>query len=328
MAFNIEKFTSAYGQTVSTRTICRWGYQTADVSDYLVTNNYFEEVRNQIKEGDIIETQHVDANGHILETIEYFVAHKDIGADFLVCVPKRAGDIISTCVLDDVSTASSVGLTFAGGSVALKSVYCITEPFTGSNPVITITDSNSEEAGSFSVEDHPVEHFMFTEDEFNTRIDNTFTVTTNGLSAGVAKGIFVFISTSNIEAYQVSGEFITLFARIDQSEVETNTSQRIAVPFDGTIERVYMRNQFAYDTSADVVFYTSVSGVRATEVDVDWGGDLVGRQKQVVDKSAPIEAGDYLEVGIDGNVESLETSVWLDITYVIRIDPRYKAELA
>lgn len=133
--FNISKFTSVAGQTLSSNAEMHWLYETQDSADTIqksaanVLNNYFGEVHSLLSEGNIITVRHMSTpdataatksmTSTLIDEIDYVVLykgeHRDANGRVIKDVfvyPLEAGQRIMVRKFDDTTAFTNKDLSF------------------------------------------------------------------------------------------------------------------------------------------------------------------------------------------------------------------------
>lgn len=313
MAFDIEKFTSISGQAVASRTLTKWGYQTTDSVATVQATGYFANVKNQLREGHIIEVQHLDSNGDVTETIEYQVVSKT--DNVLVVLPKRAGEVFAVGVLSDISTASNVDISFAGGNVALKKVYTVLGgAITVADATLTVDNSSATELGTITVAYSGSAAGDIDSLSLNgelDEVDGTFNVATDGGSTGTQEVVIILVGSADTSGY---GDTSIIQASITDIS-GANSSALIPVGIAGKVVGIY--TTVSGDPGADTVLTASVNASAIT------GGAVTianGASAGDIDSATPtaanaVTAADYVKIVSDG---AATNAVSAQVSFIIR----------
>ena len=313
MAFNIEKFTSISGQPVVSRSLCKWGYQTTDAVSVVQATGYFGDVKTSLYEGNIIEVQHLDSDGNVVETIEYQVVSKT--ANVLVVLPKREGEVMAVGIIDDISTAGNIDITFPGGEVALKSVYSVLGgALTVANATLTVDNSSATELGTITVAYSGSAAGDIDSLALNgelAEVDNSFNVATDGGSTGTQEAVIVLIGAANTENYGDTMAFQTYITDVSGA----NSSALIPVGVAGQIVGIY--STISGDPGAETKLTASIGSTAIT------GGVITvanGASAGDIDSATPtalnvVAATDYIKIVSDGGASN---AVVAQVTFVIR----------
>jgi hypothetical protein len=309
MAFNIDKFASISGQNVASRTLTKWGYQTTDTVATVQATGYFANVKNHLREGHIIEVQHLDSNGDVTETIEYQVVSKT--DNVLVVLPKRAGEVFAVGYLADVSTASNVDIAFAGGNVALKKVITILGgAITTADATLTVDDSAGTEIGTITVAYSGSAAGDIDSLTVSGVLDNEFNIATDGGSTVAQELVIVLVGSPDTVGY---GD--TMLIQTSISDVSgANSSVLIPVGVAGEITGIY--TTISGDPGAETELTASIGTTAIT------GGVVTianGSAAGAIDSATPtalnvVTAGDYIKIVSDGGASN---AVSAQVTFVI-----------
>lgn len=313
MAFDIEKFTSISGQSVQSRGLCKWGYITADAVSVVQATGYFDDIKNQLKEGHLIEVEHVDADGNAVETIEYQVVSKT--ANVLVVLPKRAGEVMAVGVIDDISTADNIDITFHGGNVALKKVYSVLDgALTLADATLTVDNSDEVSLGTITVAYDGSAAGDIDSLSLNgelAEVGSTFNVATDGGSTGEQECVIVLIGTADVANY---GD--TVLMQLSVADISgANVSALRPVGLSGQIVGCY--SAVSGDPGAETTLTVAINAVSVT------GGVITianGAGAGEIDSATPtalnlVTAADYVKVTSNGGASN---AVSAEVTLVIR----------
>lgn len=314
MAFNIVKFTSISGQAVVSRSLGKWGYKTTDSVAVVQATGYFDDVKTQLYAGNIIETQHIDADGNAVETIEYQVVAKT--STVLVVLPKRAGEVFAVGIIDDISTAGNIDVAFHGGDVALKKVYSVLGgALTVGDATLTIDNSGATELGTITVAYSgsaagDLDSVALTSGS-STYVDNSFNVATDGGSTGTKEAVVVFVGSISD-----TGSGDTVLYRASIANISgTNTSELVPAGLAGTVVGIY--TTVSGDPGAETVLTASINAVAITTGAVTIAnGAAAGEIDSAIPTAArTISTADYIKIASDG---AAINAVSAEITFIVQ----------
>lgn len=165
MAFNISKFTSVAGQTLSDNAEMHWLYETQDSAEVIqksganALNSYFAEVHSLLSEGNIITVRHMSTpdttattkslTSTLIDQIDYVVLHKGEHRDNdgriikdVFVYPLEAGQRIMVRKFDDATSFSNANVAFQT-KVCVSKIGVVRLQTLGANLTLTVKQNSS-----------------------------------------------------------------------------------------------------------------------------------------------------------------------------------------